>query len=150
MQLIHKLLYRNRTRTGGNRLIRGLSTAELVGIIVVIGILGALGATYISGLVTTANSNTGDQNAVTLSTLANSYATGGGDLTVFGSMSTTPSDATTAVGVLNTGITDKAGISYQMTPNVNVVTDGAGNKNYLVSQSANGIVTFSHTKGDAP
>ena len=62
MQLIHKLLYRNRTRTGGNRLIRGLSTAELVGIIVVIGILGALGATYISGLVTTANSNTGDQN----------------------------------------------------------------------------------------
>ena len=150
MQLIHKLLNRNPARTGRNRLIRGLSTAELVGIIVVIGILGALGATYISGLVTTANSNTGDQNAVTLSTLVNSYVTGGGDITVFGSLSQTPSDATAAVAQLNKGITDKAGISYQMTPNVNVITDGNGTQNYLVSQSLNGIVTFSHTKGDAP
>ena len=141
MQLIRKLLSRNPARTGRNRLIRGLSTAELVGIIVVVGILGALGATYISGMVDTANSNAGTQNAVTMSTLVNSYLTGGGAAAALGAP-----DAPTAIAALNGGITDKAGISYQMTPNI----APASIANYTLTQGANGIINFSHTPGTAP
>ncbi len=117
MQLIRKLLNRNPARKGSNRTIRGLSTAELVGIIVVIGILGALGATYISGMVTAASTNTGKQNAVTLGTLANSFVTGGGQ-TGSGANQLDLTSATTAIACLNTGITDAAGITYKMSPAV--------------------------------
>jgi hypothetical protein len=139
MQLIRKLLYRNPARTGRNRLIRGLSTAELVGIIVVVGILGALGATYISGLVTSANKNTGTQNAITLSTLANSYVTSGGSVATWNIAATTPpgGDATAAIAALNAGVTSNA-ITYQMTPAI------ANPGNYTVYQSGGptGIITF--------
>ena len=143
MKLIQKLLSRRSARLGRNRLNRGLSTAELVGIIVVVGILGALGATYITGLVTAADNNTGNQNAVTLSTLANSYVTGGGNAaTAFGS----PISAATAIASLNTGITDANNISYEMTPQI-----AAGSiPNYTVTQAANGIIIFAHTNGSAP
>ncbi|MGD1032438.1 MAG: hypothetical protein ABSA05_15015 [Opitutaceae bacterium] len=114
MKLIRKLLSRLPARTGRNRLIRGLSTAELVGIIVVVGVLGALGATYISGMVTAAQTNTGNQNAVTLSTLANSYVTGGGQLGAAPLLDL--SSASNAITCLNTGITDAQGISYKMSP----------------------------------
>jgi hypothetical protein len=145
MQLIRKLLSRSPSRTGRNRLIRGLSTAELVGIIVVIGVLGALGATYISGMVTSANTNTGNQNAVTLSTLANSYVTGGGNqAAAFGN----PFNSATALASLNTppGVTDAAGITYMMTPQIAAANLG----NYTATQSDNGIITFTHTPGTAP
>jgi hypothetical protein len=115
MKLIRKLLSRIPARTGRNRLIRGLSTAELVGIIVVVGVLGALGATYISGMVTAAQTNTGNQNAVTLSTLANSYVTGGGTLGS-GTGQLDLSSAANAVNSLNNGVTDLQGISYKMSP----------------------------------
>ena len=125
MQLIRKLLSRNPARTGRNRLLRGLSTAELVGIIVVVGILGALGATYISGMVTAASTNTGKQNAVTLSTLANSYVTGGGTIAAGTPGELDLTSVTTAITSLNTGVTDANGISYKMSPAI--VADAAGN-----------------------
>jgi hypothetical protein len=117
MQLIRKLLNRYPSRTGRNHLIRGLSTAELVGIIVVIGVLGALGATYISGMVTAASTNTGKQNAVTLSTLANSFVTGGGQ-TGSGANQLDLSTPSAAIACLNAGITDATGITYKMSPAV--------------------------------
>jgi len=73
MQFIRRLL----STTGRKRLMRGLSTAELVGIIVIVGILGALGGTYISGLVGSAKTNSGNQNAQSLNTvLSSAWAAG--------------------------------------------------------------------------
>jgi len=114
MKLVRKLMSLIPARAGRNRLIRGLSTAELVGIIVVVGVLGALGATYISGMVTAAQTNTGNQNAVTLSTLANSYVTGGGQLGASPLLDL--SSAANAIACLNAGVTDAQGISYKMSP----------------------------------
>jgi hypothetical protein len=143
MNLIRKLLNRNQARTGRNRLIRGLSTAELVGIIVVIGILGALGATYISGMVTAASTNTGNQNAVTLSTLANSFVTGGGTIGV-GANELDLTTATTAITCLNTGIKDASGITYKMSPPIanNAMT------NYAVAGTgaAGSAIVFTYTQ----
>jgi len=147
MQLIRRLLYGRSAPKGRNRLIRGLSTAELVGIIVVIGVLGALGATYITGLVSTANSNTGTQNAVTLGTLANSYVQSGGDVSGWG-LTATPGDATAAITALNTGVTGTgtSAITYKMTPAIATTSIA----NYQVAQDATGMITFTHTAGTAP
>jgi len=76
MQLIRKLLRLNSSRFARSA-NRGLSTAELVGIIVIVGILGAIGGTYVNGLVTQANTNAGRQNASTLNTLAASVLAAG-------------------------------------------------------------------------
>lgn len=144
MQLIRRLLARSSARKGAARSNRGLSTAELVGIIVVIGILGALGATYITGLVDTANNNTGNQNATTLSTLANSFVESGGVIgTGNGQLDLT--SGTTAITDLNAGIS-AGGVTYQMTPNI-----ASGSiANYTVAQGANGLITFTHTNNTAP
>ena len=145
MQLIHKLLFRNRTRV--SRLNKGLSTAELVGIIVIVGIIGALGGTYVSGLVATANTNSGNQNAVTLNTVANSYiAAGGGTL---GTTALDTSSAANAITQLNNGVTSPDGILFQMTPPV----AAANEANYTLTLSGsapNQIVTFTHSDGTAP
>jgi len=148
MQLIHKLLFRNRTRV--SRLNQGLSTAELVGIIVIVGILGALGGTYVSGLVATANTNSGNQNAVTLNTVANSYiAAGGGTLGTVALDTTAP--GTNAITQLNNGVTSPDGILFQMTPPISA----ASATNYTISTTTasggtNIIVSFTHTEGTAP
>jgi hypothetical protein len=145
MQLIRRLLTPRSARPGRNRFLRGLSTAELVGIIVVIGILGALGATYITGLVDTANTNTGNQNAVTLSTLANSFVESGGAIgTGTGQLDLT--SPTTAITALNAGIS-AGNVTYQMTPTIATSSFG----NYTVAQDATTkIITFAHTADSAP
>ena len=78
MQLIRKLIHR--TSAKSLRDTRGLSTAELVGIIVIVGILGALGGTYVNGLINQANTNAGQQNATTLTSVAGSILAAGGSL----------------------------------------------------------------------
>jgi hypothetical protein len=118
-------------------MIRGLSTAELVGIIVIVGILGALGGTYVNGLVTAANTNAGNQNANTLNTTAASAFAGGATVgTDAGQVDT--SSAANAINALNTGVTVN-GVLYKMTPQIAATSiasytmTGAGTPNVVFS-----------------
>jgi hypothetical protein len=120
MKLIQRLL----SRTGGNRRLRGLSTAELVGIIVIVGILGAIGGTYINGLVGAAKNNSGNQNAQSLNTVLASAFAAGATCDNTGS----PSDPGTAVLDTSTSAASVAqligsgvvvnGVTYKMSPPV--------------------------------
>lgn len=135
MQLVRKLLSLSRSHAGRNQKIRGLSTAELVGIIVIIGILGALGGTYIGSLVTTANTNTGNANAQSLNSVCASMLAAGVSIT--GSTgaytiaqasggSLGPLTDAQLIADLNNGITDptNTGVIYRLTPQV-TLTAGA-------------------------
>ncbi len=137
MQLIQKLLKRTRPHSARNRLLRGLSTAELVGIIVIVGILGALGGTYVNGLVNQANTNGGNQNANTLNTVAASiFAAGATVGSGAGQLDTT--SAATAIAAVNTGVT-VGGVLYKMTPQIaagsiaSYTMTGAGTTNVVFS-----------------
>ena len=68
-------------------------------------------------MVTAASTNTGKQNAVTLSTLANSFVTGGGK-TGAAANQLDLSSASNAIACLNNGLTDTTGITYKMSPAV--------------------------------
>lgn len=147
MKLIQRLLKRTRPHFGQNRKIRGLSTAELVGIIVIVGILGALGGTYVNGLVSTANSNAGAQNANTLNTVAASVLSGGGTAALTeaaGQINVT--DAATAIADLNAGVTTANGVLYKMTPPI------AHPGSYTMTSSGSPVnsVVFSYTAGATP
>jgi hypothetical protein len=121
MQILRRLLFRNRSQSGQNQKIRGLSTAELVGIIVIVGVLGALGGTYVVGLVSAAKNNTGKQNAQNLQTVMTS-ALAGGAIVGTGTPANGNLDLTTsatAYAALTTGVTvtDSNGtIIYQVNP----------------------------------
>src|SRR5580704_4871641 len=111
MKLINKLLHRTHASHDRNRKIRGLSTAELVGIIVIVGILGALGGTYVNGMVNQANTNAGKQNANTLNSTLSAAIAGGaligtpGCSAQGGAANTIDlTSATTAVADLNYGV----------------------------------------------
>jgi len=122
MQLIRRLLFRNRSQSGRNHKIRGLSTAELVGIIVIVGVLGALGGTYVTGLVTTAKNNTGDQNAQNLQTVMNSAFAGGAVVGAGGGAAGNINLATVAgawADLVTTGVTVTSNgntVTYQVSP----------------------------------
>jgi len=122
MNLLRRLL----ARTGRNRQLRGLSTAELVGIIVIVGILGAIGGTYINGLVGAAKLNSGDQNAQSLNTvLASAFAAGatcdnaGAGGVVDGPIGAidTSSSANAVAQLCGVGVTVN-GVVYKMSPPV--------------------------------
>jgi hypothetical protein len=161
MQLVRKLLSLARSRVGRNQKIRGLSTAELVGIIVIIGILGALGGTYIGSLVTTANGNTGNSNASSLNSLCASMLAAGVPVTVAGSSGSytytiagvnggnAMTDAE-LVGALNTGIQDpnNANVLYRLTPAVKTPASYVS-ANTAASGSATAI-TWTFTSGATP
>jgi len=121
MQILRRLLFRNRSQSGRNLKIRGLSTAELVGIIVIVGVLGALGGTYVVGLVSAAKNNTGKQNAQNLQTVMTSAIAGGAVVGV-GLPSAGNLDLTTSLSAytaLTAGVTvtDANGtITYQVNP----------------------------------
>ncbi len=117
MHLLRKLLFRKRPPTGAHRKIRGLSTAELVGIIVIVGILGALGGTYISGLIGQSKTNAGSQNAQSLNTVMSSAFAGGAVV----------DDGTHAAGMLDmtsnlTAIAQLCGSGVSVTNNGNTIT----------------------------
>jgi Tfp pilus assembly protein FimT len=122
MQLVSKILFPHRVKSVRSRSIRGLSTAELVGIIVIVGILGALGGTYITGLVSQSKTNTGNQNAQSLTTTLSSALAGGATIAVggaAGTIDTTPGADPAAIGELNTGVVvtnNGTTITYQMNP----------------------------------
>lgn len=123
MQLIRKLLARRRSLAGRNQKIRGLSTAELVGIIVIVGILGALGGTYVTGLVTSAKNNTGNQNAQNLQTVMTSAIAGGAKIGTGGGGSGNldlTSTATAWADLVTTGVTvtdaNNNTVTYQVNP----------------------------------
>jgi hypothetical protein len=156
-----KLLQRLLSRTARNRSMRGLSTAELVGIIVIVGILGALGGTYINGLVSTAKTNSGLQNAQSLNTVLSSALAGGATLDTTGA-GTTAADA--AAGIIDVtsaancisglelGITVTIGtnppVTYKMSPNVGTPAS------YTLAGAGAGAtptnLTFGFTPGAAP
>jgi len=123
MQLVSQILFPHRLNSVRRRLIRGLSTAELVGIIVIVGILGALGGTYISGLVSQSKTNTGNQNAQSLTTTLASALAGGATVATGGAAGTVDTTAQAnppAIAELNAGVvvTNPNGstITYQMNP----------------------------------
>jgi hypothetical protein len=123
MKLIRNLISRNRTRLSRLQKIRGLSTAELVGIIVIVGILGALGGTYITGLVSAANQNTIAGNCSSLNSVY-AAAVAGGATTTAGLVSQSNIDTTsnlTAIADLNAGVTvttPSGNVVYQMSPKI--------------------------------
>lgn len=147
MKLIQRLLKRTRPHSGQNRKIRGLSTAELVGIIVIVGILGALGGTYINGLVSQANLNAGKQNANTLNSTFSSAVAGGaiigspGCSVTGGSPDTIDTTSiTTAIADLNHGVIIN-GVTYKMNPQINLTTNASSAHNYLMSGGGSGVTT---------
>jgi type II secretory pathway pseudopilin PulG len=150
MQLIRKLLSLKRPAIGRNGKIRGLSTAELVGIIVIVGILGALGGTYIAGLVGQAQTNAIAQNVSSLNTVAASAIAGGATATAGGVPANGGIDITTLTGPANSVITSlNAGISvgnvtYRMSPPISGNAINTGTYQCAVSGSgANTTITFS-------
>jgi type II secretory pathway pseudopilin PulG len=136
MKIISKLLSRNRPLAGRNHRIRGLSTAELVGIIVIVGILGALGGTYISGLVGAANTNAIAQNANSLNTVAASAVAAGATVGAGKQIDTT--SVTTAINSLNAGVTLN-GVTYQMSPPISaaaILTLAGSTPSYTMTATA--------------
>jgi hypothetical protein len=130
MQLIRKL-FRIRAQGGRSHKLRGLSTAELVGIIIIVGILGAVGGTYIGSLVNSATTNTIAQNVNSLNTVCASMLSGGvpvttdgaGNVTnVNGTAIATPSDL---LNLINSGVTLN-GVTYQMNPQISKASIAAG------------------------
>ena len=150
MNVIRKLLNRIRPQPGRNRMIRGLSTAELVGIIVIVGILGALGGTYVNGLVTQANINAGNQNANTLNTTAAAAFAGGATVgTGAGQLDT--STAYTAINALNAGVTVN-GVLYKMTPPITAaaIAYNSNATSYTMTGQNTSNVVFSYNGPPAP
>lgn len=151
MQLVRKLLSLTRSHAGRNQKIRGLSTAELVGIIVIIGILGAVGGTYIGSLVTTANTNAINSNVSSLNSVTAAMLAAGVPFTTANNVITGVSagpnyaaqggswDAAGFVTALNAGVNDpnNAGVVYQLTPNVKTPASYAE----TVATDANGGIT---------
>ena len=132
MKLIRNLISRNRTRLSRLQKIRGLSTAELVGI------LGALGGTYITGLVSSANTNTLAQNAASLNSVYASAVAGGAGTTA-GVVAPNNIDTTsnsTAIADLNQGVTVGT-VVYQMSPKINTPAS------YDMNLSSSGTYVFS-------
>jgi len=153
MQLIRKLLYRNRNRLDRNRQIRGLSTAELVGIIVIVGILGALGGTYVKGLVDQASLNAGTQNATTLQSVFDSAIAAGAVIGTPGagnSGAANTIDTTsiaTALADLNHGVTvvsanGASTVTYKMSPTLTLQTVGANTNYVMANPGASATFTF--------
>jgi len=106
--------------------MRGLSTAELVGIIVIVGILGAIGGTYINGLVGAAKTSSGNQNAQSLNTVLSSAFAAGATVDTAGAGGVVDgpigaidcSTSAAAVGQLcNQGVL-VGGVTYKMSPPV--------------------------------
>ena len=135
MLLICKLLFRKNLLSGWNRQIRGLSTAELVGIVIIVGTLSALAGTYVSGLVGQAKTNEGNQNAQNLNIVIMSAFAGGAIV----------DDGTHSPGMLDisTGaaaVTQLCGAGVTVTSNGNTI-------NYKVSPP--GLTAASYTLAGA-
>ncbi|HVW21064.1 MAG TPA: hypothetical protein VHC86_07590 [Opitutaceae bacterium] len=131
MNLIRRLI-RNRSYRGRDQKIRGLSTAELVGIIIIVGILGAVGGTYIGSLVNSAETNSIAQNVNSLNTVCASMLSGGIPVTVASGAvtqvgTTAISSTTDLINCINAGVTDPAsGVTYQMNPKISTKAITAG------------------------
>jgi Tfp pilus assembly major pilin PilA len=162
MKIISKLLHRTPASADRNRKIRGLSTAELVGIIVIVGILGALGGTYVNGLVSQANTNAGMQNATTLNTVAASILAAGATLNTGAPAAGDATagvldadNATDCINEMNLGVTVKSNgnpVLYQMTPPISAAAI-AGNSYKITAAGgtagAPATVTFTYAGNGA-
>jgi Tfp pilus assembly protein FimT len=141
MHSLSKLLFPHRKNSLRARLTRGLSTAELVGIIVIVGILGALGGTYITGMITQSKTNTGNQNAQSLTTTLSSAIAGGATTNAgvaAGNVDITT--AATAIEALNAGVAI-GGVTYQMNPKILSTSEAS----YTLAGN-----TFAFTPGSTP
>jgi hypothetical protein len=120
------------------RSLSGLSTAEVVGIIVIAGVLGVLSGTYVRGLVSQATTAGGTQNALTLNgTVSTAFSAGAGVGSGPGQIDT--SSAANAIAALNSGVTVN-GVLYKMVPPI-----GAGSiDSYTMSGAGTNNVIFSY------
>jgi len=121
-------------RPVGKRRVRGLSTAELVGIIVIVGILGALSTTYISNLTNQSRANAGNQNAQSLNAILTSALSAGATVDT--------SSTQNAIAALNNGVTVGSG-AEAITFRVNPPVLNAGS--YSLDTTTN---LFSYTSGN--
>jgi hypothetical protein len=149
MQLVRRLIQTAPPSSLRRRLSRGLSTAELVGIIVIVGVLGALGGTYINGLVGSAKTNSGNQNAQTLNTvLSSAWAAGAvvDDGTHSPGMIDCSTSANAVAQLCGNGVVVN-GVTYKMNPPVGTQAS------YTLANAGAGATTlnttFSYT-GTAP
>jgi len=136
MQLFRQIRIAARPGSVGNRKIRGLSTAELVGIIVIIGILGALATASLTNLTAQARTNAGIQNAQALNTTFTSALNAGATVDT--------SSVTVAISALNAGVTVGSGpdaIVFQVNPPI--LNPGS----YTFDPTTN---QFSYTNGSLP
>jgi Tfp pilus assembly protein FimT len=141
---------RNHNHIDRSRKIRGLSTAELVGIIVIVGILGALGGTYVKGLVDQASLNAGNQNATSLqgvydSAIAAGAKTNGDTGYVAGNAGMIDtSTIATAIAALNAGVTVTAStpgaapVVFKMSPTLTLTNPA----NYIIANAGTDTATF--------
>jgi type II secretory pathway pseudopilin PulG len=119
-----------------NRRIRGLSTAELVGIIVIVGVLGALAISSISNLTSQAKANAGLQNAEALNTTITAARNAGAVVDT--------SDVPAAITALNAGVMVGSGataIVFRVNPPI--LNPGS----YSYDSTTN---LFSYTNGRLP
>ncbi len=113
MQVSRQLRFADRVPAIGNRRLRGLSTAELVGIIVIVGVLGSLSTAYITNLISTSKTNAGNQNAQSLNATLTSALSAGAVVDT--------SSTGIAINALNAGVTVGAGadaVTFRMNPPV--------------------------------
>jgi hypothetical protein len=142
MQLIRKLL-RKRSPLGRDRKIRGLSTAELVGIIIIVGILGSIGGTYIGSLVNSATNNSIAQNVNSLNTVCASMLSGGVPVVTDGTGAVTSvngvatATASDVLNLINAGVTFN-GVTYQMNPRISTAAIAAATYLPTASPAASG------------
>jgi Tfp pilus assembly protein FimT len=118
----------------GQSRLSGLSTAELVGIIVIIGVLGSLSTAYITNLISTSKANTGTQNAQSLNNTLTSAISAGAVV------DTSTTDA--AISDLNTGVTVGTGanaLTFRMNPPI------LNSSSYSLDSATN---LFSYTSGN--
>jgi hypothetical protein len=153
MQLIRKLMSRNPIHIDRSRKIRGLSTAELVGIIVIVGILGALGGTYVKGLVDQASLNAGNQNATSLQGVFDSAIAAGAKTNsdagyaaavTAGTGAIDTSTIANAIAALNAGVTVTAStpgaapVIFKMSPTLTLTSPA----NYIIANAGTDTATF--------
>jgi len=101
----------DRPKAIGSARLRGLSTSELVGIIVIVGILGALSTAFMTNLISTSKLNAGNQNAQSLNAALTSALSAGAVVDT--------SSTDNAITALNAGVTVGTGadaVTFRVNP----------------------------------
>ena len=120
---------------------RGFTLPELIGAIIVIGIISAVATVQVLNANTQARENAKYGNAQALNRLVVSAASGGATIAAGATNNIDTTTNLTAIGKMNTGFT-VGGITYQMSPTIQTPAS------YTMSGTAPQI-TFTYTAGAA-